>query len=976
MASLIDRIGALPPVHDAGDADQAMGDLLARADAQSELAPLRDLITDHDGARGLLLSVFGASPYLTRIILRDPEGLYEGLRNDPQETLEALGIKAETEIASATSIDEAMAVLRHYKRRVAMVMALADIGGVWSTMQAAEALSEAAGRAIQLALDFLFGKAAEAGDLVVPKGADPAGASGYFVLAMGKLGAGELNYSSDVDLMVFYDAKDAPLAEGLEQGPFFVRITRDLVRMLQERTADDYVFRTDLRLRPDPGATQIAISTEAGLTYYESFGQNWERAALIKAKVIAGDAEAGANFLAQLEPFIWRRYLDFAAIADIHAMKRRVHAFKGHAEIAVAGHDVKLGRGGIREIEFFAQTQQLIAGGRQAELRTRKTLETLERLAEHDWISAQAAEELAQTYQFLRMVEHRLQMIADEQTHKLPKEEAGLQRIAHFAGFEDAAALGKALIEHFNRVQDHYGGLFEDLPEAPQEADGLNFRGDEDDDATLSALTGLGFSNPQAVGAAVRIWRIGRYPATRSELARERLDEILPNLLKALGATAQPDLAFNAFDRFLADLPAGIQLFSLLRSNPSLLRLIADIMGTAPRLSSVLSRRARVLDAVLDPGFFGALPSRDDLQAMVTQEFEDCADYQACLDRSRVLGREQGFLIGVRVLSGTISADDAGGAYAQLAEVLIEALADAVKSELEGVHGQIAGGAAAVVAMGKLGGHEMTAASDLDLIVVYDFDDAATMSDGDKPLASSQYFSRYTQRLISALSAPTAEGTLYEVDMRLRPSGSAGPVATSLQSFIDYHAKESWTWEHLALTRARVIAGGEKLTRQIEATIGEVLTSERDRESTAGDVRGMRAKIEKEKGTTDAWQLKQVRGGLVDLEFITQFLQIMAAPKHPEILDQNTAACLRKMQDAKVLEASDADILLPAARLYSNLTQVLRLCLEGPFDPDKAPQGLKDLLATAAGLPDFATLDRHLRETQAAVKGLFDRLIG
>ena len=645
MTSLTGRIGAVPPVHDAAKAERALAELEGLAAKREELGPLGDLLSAKGPARALLASVFGASPHLTRVVMRDPEGLLAALEGDPRETLQALGIKLEEEMAAGPSMEEAMALLRHYKRRAALTVALADIGGAWATMEAAAALSEAADRAIALATAHLLARARAAGDMAPGEGGDPAKASGFFVLAMGKLGAHELNYSSDVDLIVLYDAEAAPLAEGREAGPLFVRLTRDLIRMMQERTAEDYVFRTDLRLRPDPGATQIAISTDAGLAYYESFGQNWERAALIKARVVAGDAEAGAQFLGQLAPFIWRKYLDFAAIADIHAMKRRVNAFKGHGEIAVAGHDVKLGRGGIREIEFFVQTQQLIAGGRQPELRTTQTLETLTRLAAHDWISDQAAEDLARAYRFLRMVEHRLQMIADEQTHRLPKDGEGLLRVAHFAGFEDLDAFRQALTHHLNKVQEHYGGLFEEVPQAPGATGALSFGGDEDDPATLAALEKLGYANPQAVSAAVRSWRFGRYAATRSQTARERLDAFLPPLLEALGSTSQPDLAFAAFDRFLADLPAGIQLFSLLRSNPSLLRLVADIMGTAPRLSRVLSRRARVLDAVLDPGFFGAMPTAEELRALVDEEFVGAHDFQERLDRARVLGREQAFLI-------------------------------------------------------------------------------------------------------------------------------------------------------------------------------------------------------------------------------------------------------------------------------------------------------------------------------------------
>jgi len=389
----------------------------------------------------------------------------------------------------------------------------------------------------------------------------------------------------------------------------------------------------------------------------------------------------------------------------------------------------------------------------------------------------------------------------------------------------------------------------------------------------------------------------------------------------------------------------------------------------------VLSRRSRVLDAVLDPGFFGDLPSPVELGGLVAREVGEAGDYQETLDLARVVGHEQAFLIGVRILSGSVTADQAGGAYARLAEALVRTLHGAVEHALEGAHGAIEGGEAAVLAMGKLGGREMTAASDLDLIVVYDFADDAAMSDGAKPLSGSQYYMRLTQRLISALSAPTAEGTLYEVDMRLRPSGHSGPVATRLESFVDYQRSQAWTWEHLALTRARVISGPQRLRDAIEATISDVLAMPRKRADIARDVHEMRAKIETEKGTSDIWHLKQVRGGLVDLEFIAQFLQLVSAREHGEVLDQNTAAAIEKLAQASVLDASDADILRPAARLYHNLTQVLRLCLDRPFDPSEAPDGLKKLLSDAAGLPDFNTLEAHLRETLTAVHSAFDRLI-
>lgn len=975
VASFVDSIAEMPPIFHMEKAADQFVRFCESVAKDPELVALDACLASNESARHLVHVVFGASPYLTSLITRDPALLQTSLHSDPDIYERDIAAQLEVDVSEATSRDTVMRLLREYKRRIALHAALADLAGIWPVMQVTKALTDAADLTIQLAVRHLISHAVKSGDMSAQDADRPEFKSGYFVIAMGKQGAYELNYSSDVDLMIFYDVDRAPLANGREIGRHFIRMSRELVRLLQERTADGYVFRTDLRLRPDPGATPIAMSTDAGLTYYESFGQNWERAALIKARTVGGDIEAGTQFLSQLEPFIWRRYLDFAAVADIHAMKRKVNAFKGHGTIAVAGHNIKLGRGGIREIEFFAQTHQLIAGGRQRDLRGRGTLDTLKRLSAKGWIGEEVVEDLSRAYCFLRHVEHRLQMVRDEQTHSLPDDDNELERIARFSGFNDATAFAEALVEHLTDVQRHYETLFQDSPDSEDAGAGFVFRGDDDDPTAAAAFAELGFKNAGAVLAGVRGWQSGRHAATRSERARERLAECLPHLLQALGNTAEPGLAFATFDRFVAELPAGVQLFSLLSANPSLLRLIADIMGTAPRLARVLSRQTRILDAVLDPGFFGVLPPPQILEDLVDREVGDAADYQEALDRARITGREQAFLIGVRVLSNTISAEQAGGAYARLAECLIGALHRQVERELERTHGRLDGGQAAVVAMGKLGGCEMTAASDLDLITIYDFDAERPNSDGPKSLPGSHYYTRFTQRLISALSAPTSEGTLFEVDMRLRPSGKAGPVTTQLDGFIDYQRNKAWTWEHLALARARVVSGPEPLRRAIEQAIRDVLATPRNRTDIAADVREMRVKIEKEKGTSDIWDLKQVRGGLVDLEFIAQFLQIVSAAEHPDVLHQNTAAGLDRLAAAGILKTSDAEILCPAARLYHTLTQVLRLCLDGPFKAAEAPRGLTELLVRAADVADFAALENHVRATTTAVHEAFDRII-
>ncbi len=972
MTAFADRIREAPEIYDGPRGADVLQTVQAALDNDPELAAAAEAAREPKTA-SLLEAVFSCSSYLAALAQRAPDLLAACLSQDPDTHLDEAGTALARDMEAAPGSKDAMRLLRRFKQRSALLTALADLGGVWTTEQTLLALSEAADIALRVSVEFLFRKARETGQLTPQENASHA-TPGYFVIAMGKLGARELNYSSDVDFMVFYDAQEAGLADNVEPSSFFVKLTRELVHLLQEQTADGYAYRTDLRLRPDPGATQIALSTDAGQTYYESFGQNWERAALIKARIVAGEIPLGEAFLDQLLPFVWRKYLDFAAVADIHTMKRRVHAFKGHDAIAVGGHDIKVGRGGIRDIEFFVQTQQLIAGGRHPELRMRGTLKTLAELAEGGWIEANAAQELSEAYLFMRRVENCIQMVGDQQTHIIPAETAELDRLARLCGFSDTASFGNELVSRFKLVEAHYGALFEKIPEPPSATPGVVV-GDDVDPGAVDSLKVLGFENPAAAIESIKAWQAGRYAATRSSKARERLTVFLPNLLQAFGRTSEPDLALATFHKVIANMPAGLQLFSLFAANPSLLRLVADIMGTAPRLAKIIGRRPRLLDAVLDPGFFGAVPSMKELEKVVGTALSLATDYQDALDRARIVGREQSFLIGVRVISGTISAEQAGEVYAVLADILIQALADRVGEELKAQHGSMPDGRIAVIAMGKLGGEEMTAASDLDLITVYDFDGGNAKFDGSRSVPGTQYYTRFTQRLIAALSAQTAEGALYEVDMRLRPSGSQGPVATRLSGFIDYQERSAWTWEHLALARARVVCGPDALRQPIADTVRSVLTRARDRASVVQDVKEMRAKIAADKGTVDIWNLKQVRGGLVDLEFLAQFLQIVNAHEHPDVLDQNTERALTKLAAFCVLAKEDAEVLIPAAKLYQSLTQVLRLCLDKPFKAADAPLALRELLARSADMPDFSVLEVTLKEALARVHEAFDRLI-
>ncbi len=933
------------------------------------------LLGDHPGLGAFLGSLLDYAPFLRALALSDPPRLLAILASEPTTSLKrSVAMTRRTwRLESKAAL---MKALRQARQEVALLVALADLGGVWNLVEVTHGLTAFADAAVGAAARFVLAEAHREGRIVLPDPGEPDRGSGWIILGMGKFGAGELNYSSDIDLIVLFDRDIAPLSEPDEAATLFVRLTKHVVQILNERSEDGYVFRTDLRLRPDPGATNIAMSTEAALQYYESFGQNWERAALIKARPVAGDLAAGEAFLGELTPYVWRKYLDYAAIADIHSIKRQIHDFRGHEEIAVAGHNIKLGRGGIREIEFFVQTQQLIAGGRNPELRGRATLDMLAALAKGGWIDTRTRDDLSASYVQLREIEHCLQMVDDEQTHTLPEDDEGLDIIARMVGARSLAAFKKALPVTLAKVRDHYAELFESAPTLTSTLGSLVFTGDDDDPETLATLSRLGYAHPERVSRTVRGWHVGRYPATRSATARERLTDFVPALIEALAATDNADAAFAAFDRFLARLPAGVQLFALLNSNPGLLGLLATMMASAPRMTETVVHRPHVLDALIEPAFFGRVPSREELDGRLAQTLARASSYEDVLDRTRIFGQEQAFLIGVRVLAGTLDARHAGFAFADLADIVVARLLDAVRDAFEAAHGRIAKGRVAIVAMGKLGGREMTAASDLDLIVLYDFDEKRPASDGERPLSGTQYFTRLIQRLLAALSAPTAEGTLYRVDFRLRPSGKSGPLATHIDGFAGYQAKDAWTWEHMALTRARVIAGDDSLMARANKEIAKVLARKREPKKTRADILEMRAMVEEAKGGEGAWDLKQAPGGLVDIEFVAQYLQLVHGAEHPDILSTETETALAGAAGAGLLSAGDAEILVPALRLYQALIQILRLCVAGIFDPKDTPRGLLHLLAEAGAMPDFATLDRHLRETEATVRTCFERLIG
>ena len=927
MSVFAERIRRAPRAHDAQSGRVAAAALAASG-------PLADL----------LAGAGGSSPYLARLIAREGEWLAAALARSPEDALADL-------LADLAPADmrETSETLRRAKRRAAVLIALADLGGVWDLDAATAALSDLADRALAVAAE-----AALAAETSGPLKGMSAAEAGFVALAMGKLGARELNYSSDIDLICLFDESRWPEDDYHEVKARFIQMVRRIVKLLSEITAEGYVFRTDLRLRPNPGATPVCIAMEAAETYYESVGRTWERSAFIKARAAAGDIAAGRRFLDALTPFVWRRHLDFAAIEDAHDMRLKIRAHKGVGErLEIAGHDIKLGLGGIREIEFFAQTQQLVRGGRDPSLRDPTTRGALRALAAAGVIDEGARAELDAALVAHRELEHRLQMVEDAQTQAIPVSAEGRERVAALGGWPDRAAFEAEATARCLRVRALCDSFFagdkasdrSDAPETPEE------------------FAALGFQRPEAAAALVETWMAGRIAATRGERARRRFRALAPALMRQLAGAANPDEAIAEFDRFLSGLPAGVQLFALCEANPHLMDLIAEICAAAPRLAGYLGRHSGVLDAVLDRSFFEPLPGSEALRRHLAGALDEAGDYEAALDAARRWAKERTFRAGVQVLRGVADAAEAGRAFSAVAEASLAALFPVVVAEFARRHGPPPGRGAAVVAMGKLGGREMTATSDLDLIVICDPQEVEE-SEGPKKLPATLYYARLTQAVIAAVAAPTSQGPLYEVDMRLRPSGRKGPVATKLATFARYQREEAWTWEHMALTRARCVAGAPAVRADVEAEIAAVLRAPRDAEKTLADVREMRARVAEarkaERGRV--WSLKHAEGGLMDVEFAVQAGQLVAGIGG--LLRPGEAAAA--LVEAGWLDAGAAEALRDAHALMASLQQVERVALDRPFDPETAGVGLRAAMARAGGAETFADVEDRLAAAQAA----------
>ena len=769
--------------------------------------------------------------------------------------------------------------LRQAKRRVAGYLALAELSGAYTLSETTQHLTEFADAAVAAAFNSAFNPYRLSGKI--------SSNDNIFVIAMGKMGAGELNYSSDIDLIIMFDDRNMDQVQSAQLRQVLVRATRSAIKLLSEVTEFGYVFRTDLRLRPDPSVTPICVGMTSALEYYESLGRTWERAAFIKARVCAGNYEAGYVFLKQMVPFVWRRYLDFSAVEEAHKLRLKIRNKTGTKSVhSIAGQDIKLGRGGIREIEFFTQTRQLISGGRDPELRVAKTLKALDQLRVKDWISEFHCDQLRDSYTYLRHTEHALQMVRDAQTQSIPTDPDGIARVAAMLG-QSFDIFCKETTTHLNVVHEIAESFFapsiNPMPE-------INIDGQND---------------------ITSHWP--RYPALRSERATALFERLRPKILNSLNSAPDPKEALIQFDNFLKGLPAGIQIFSLFASNPKLLDLITDIVVIAPALARYLGQNSGVLDTVLSGEFFSTWPKSVILEAQLSKLLAQSSDYEAGLDIARIWKKELHFRIGVHLLQKVITPQDAILQYTSLAETVLRSVFKFVCENFEKKFGYIKKSQFSILAMGSLGARRLNSESDLDLILIFDAE-VGLKSDGLKSLECRHYFSRLTQALITAVTAPTRYGFLYEVDMRLRPSGRSGPVATSLSSFESYQIHEAWTWEHLALTIGRTITGEKNFCIKVERMRQKILADKANWVHIRKAIKDMRKRLEGSKPQTHVWDIKRGPGGLQDIELLAQGIGLAGG-----CYDFDTGSQLRSGTKVAFFDPKQLNKLVAIFEFYSHM---------------------------------------------------------
>lgn len=825
--------------------------------------------------------------------------------------------------------------LRRHRLALATTLAIGDLAGAFPLSQVMAHLSAFADHALDTAI-----RAA------IEERTGSPGPDGFIALALGKQGAAELNYSSDIDPILLYDRARLKCRDGDEPGEAAQRYARRIIKLLSENTAEGYVLRVDLRLRPAAEISPLVVPRASALTHYQGQALAWERAAFTRARAAAGDVEAGEQFLSEVAPFVWRQALDFGAIEEIRALTHRIRESHDGPSRPGPGFNVKRGRGGIREIEFFVQTHQLIHGGRDRSLRVRGTRAAIDALVNADRVDSGEARILAMAYDRLRTVEHRLQMVNDRQTHALP-DGSELDAVARLDGLCDGAELVSELTDLTQRTAAIYDSLIgqeqhpvSDLPRAS-------------DRAQLARR--LGFDDPERLSAKIGEWRDGRYACIRTPQAIDAFDRLLPLLLEAFAESDDPARAIARWQGILERSQSAITVFRLLVAEPDLLDRLVAALTLSPILADEIARRPETLDVLIERDSIAF----DDLFGSTLEQMRqgpERGDYEARLDCIRQVTSEARFTLGIGLITGEYKPSLIGAALSHVAEAAVVAAYEAASEEFIVKHGAFDENELVALGLGRLGGGALTHASDLDMIYLFTGDFAA-QSDGERSLGATLYFNRLASRMSAALSVPTAQGVLYEVDTRLRPQGKQGPLAVSVDAFAKYQRESAWTWEHMAINRARVLAGSDAARDRVEAVIRNVQRLERDPNKLCNDILAMHAELAKHKPARGPLDVKLLRGGLVDVEFLVHFLQLrhgFEAPDEPVgFLSPDFAKAIPALEQRGLVDHH----LWPAYDLMTDMLVAGRLLAP---DGKTLPQAAAKALAKACGRSSYAELDRDL----------------
>lgn len=884
--------------------------------------------------------IFSNSPYLSNVILKNIEFYLSFFESDIfnifNKELENL---RNNKFTNRQNLEKA---LRQEKNKMALLIAFGEITGLFSGKEAMECLSKFADLTINKATDFLLKEYSKLKLIKLEDEANPILNSGIVILAQGKLGSFELNYSSDIDLCVFFEDEKLEYLGRKSLQQQYIQLAKDITDILSRRTADGYVFRVDMRLRPDPASNPLAVSLDKAEIYYFTIGQNWERAAMIRSRFICGDEESYDIFKGFMDKNIWRKSLDFETIEDIHSIKRQIDTKQGIHPEKLFGYNLKLGKGGIREIEFFVQTQQLIWGGRKPNLRKRDTIEALKALEDIGEIDLETAQQLEEVYNFYRMVEHRLQMVNDEQTHSLPKDSEKMEEIAKFCGFENKDIFIEKFIEKISIVKKHYSKLFETSPELTanigEEAGSLIFTGASNHPDTLDTLAKLGYKEPQKISEIIRGWHYGRYNCTEKARSRAVLTKLIPSIVIDFSKSADPDSAFIRFDEFLSRLPKGSQIFSMLLANPSILKLLSEIMGGYPKIAKNLTKNVFLLDYVLAPEFYSNLPKIKQLEKNLDENLREKIDIEEIYETIKDWSNDRKFRVGIQFIRNQASVEETFRNLTNIAEVAISKILEKTIENFEAEIGHIEGGNFAVIAMGKLGSKELTFESDLDLVFVYEHDENVFTVENSN-ITPISYYTRIANKIIYALSSISVTGKLYDVDLRLRPLGDSGPVASNLKTFDEYYNNQNqqnsnaWLWEYLVLTKARLIGKNKEFNKRVETIIRQKLFFEWEWSEFDKEIEYIYTKFRDSKKIISEFDIKNTVGGLFDLEFMIRYLQLKNLAKLPEIESTETVKTIHRLSNYEIIDFEEASFLKECFHFFSVSQAILRLTSEEKITP-------------------------------------------